>query len=292
MNIIGEHIDYLGGSVLPFACNLELVVETTPREDKEVRLSSPDGSPDRYVQGVVQALEEVGIEVFGCEGTIRSTIPVGAGLSSSAAVTAGIALASSNGAELSPSLLQRAEIIASGVRGGLMDQTAVLEGRAGHALLLDCATGAVEHVPVPETIGFVVVDTGTRRVLTDGRYAVRRGEAEAGHPKRTLHTDSEQRRVYDAVDALRAGDVALLGALVSDSHASLRDHFEVSSPELDAAVEKAVGHPACTGARLVGAGFAGCVLAIVEAGAEANVAGLFDKGYVVTAVDGAGPIEA
>jgi galactokinase len=292
VNIIGEHIDYLGGTVLPFSCDLELVVEATPRPDPVVKFSSPDESPAAYVRGVVQALEEKGIETFGCEGTITSSIPVGAGLSSSAAVTAGIAMAVSNGAKLTPSLLQRAEILASGVRGGLMDQTSVLEGKAGHALLLDCATETFEYVTIPESIAFVVIDTGTRRELADGRYAKRKTEAESGHPKRRMHTDSEQRRVFDAVDALRAGDVASLGALVSASHTSLSDHFEVSSEALDAAARRAESHPRCHGARLVGAGFAGCVLAVVEKGAEREVAEMFERAYPVRAVDGAGPIEA
>ncbi len=289
VNIIGEHIDYLGGTVLPFACDLELVVEATPRPDSLVKFSSPDASPDPYVRGVVQALEESGIESFGCEGTISSSIPVGAGLSSSAAVTAGIALAVSNGAKLTPSVLQRAEIIASGVRGGLMDQTSVLEGRAGHALLLDCATETFDYIAIPESVAFVVIDTGTRRELADGRYAQRKDEAESGHPKRRLHTDSEQRRVFDAVDALRAGDVASLGALVSASHASLSDNFEVSSEALDAAVRRAESHPRCHGARLVGAGFAGCVLAVVEKDGDVEVAEMFERAYSVRAVDGAGP---
>jgi galactokinase len=165
-------------------------------------------------------------------------------------------------------------------------------------MLLDCATGAVEHVTIPPNVGFVVIDTGTRRRLADGRYAQRRTEVESGHPRRVRHAESEQRRVYDAVGALRTGDVASLGSLVSDSHASLRDDFEVSAPELDAAVDAAREHPSCHGARLVGAGFAGCVLAVVDAGAEEALESFLGErlpsatAFGVRAVDGAGVYRA
>ncbi len=291
VNIIGEHIDYLGGTVLPFACDLELVVVAGPGRGDEVSFTSLDdsGDPTAYVDGVVEALREAGRHVRPTRGAIRSRIPVGAGLSSSAALEAAIALAVTVGEPVEPKLLQRAEFLAVGVPCGVMDQTAVLKGRAGHAMQIDCATGAVDHVPIGEGIGFVVIDTGTRRALADGRYAQRRAEVEAGDSRRLRHVEAEQPRVYAAVDAVRAGDVATLGALVSASHASLRDDFEVSSPELDAAVARAEAHPACTGARLVGAGFAGCVLAIVEKGAEADLCARSETAYAVRAVDGAGP---
>jgi galactokinase len=288
VNIIGEHIDYLGGTVLPFACDLELRVAVEDAD--EIELHSSGGDLDAHVRGVIEAVRTVGLDVHGCRGTVTSDIPVGAGLSSSAALAAGIVLALTRGARVTPEVLRRVEQIATGVYGGLMDQTTVLEGRAEHAILLDCATGTLDHVPIPGDIGFVVIDTGTRRQLADGRYAQRRTEVESGAAKRVRHATSEQRRVYEAVDALRAGDVATLGGLVSDSHASLRDDFEVSSPELDAAVEKAMSHPGCYGARLVGAGFAGCVLAVVEAAQDRAVAGMFERAYVVSAVDGASEV--
>jgi galactokinase len=272
VNIIGEHIDYLGGTVLPFACDLELRIIGTDAD--EVALRSRDGDVAPYVSGVRQALREAGYGVGGFAGEITSTIPIGAGLSSSAALEVALALALTRGAEVPPDVLRRSEELASGVRGGVMDQTAVLRARADHALLLDCASGAIEYVPIPPSVGFVVVDTGTRRQLADGRYAQRRTEVEARDPKRVRHASSEQGRVYDAAEALRSGDVTALGALVSASHASLRDDFEVSSPALDEAVAAAEEHPSCRGARLVGAGFAGCVLAVVEAGAEDDVSRL------------------
>lgn len=286
VNIIGEHIDYIGGTVLPFACNLELVVTASP----SVHASSfgPDAQP--FVDGVEAALRAAGTLVLSREGTIASTIPVGAGLSSSTALATALAFALSDGAQPTPEVVLEAERIATGVSGGSMDQTAIIEGRSGHALLLDCATGAIDHVPIDDAIGFVVIDTGTRRRLADGRYAIRRAELEAGETRRVRHAETEQARVFAAVDAVRAGDVASLGAILIESHVSLRDDFEVSSEALDAAVENAIGHPGCRGARLVGAGFAGCVLAVVEAGAEHEVAALFEDAYVVTAVDGAGSV--
>ena len=290
VNIIGEHIDYLGGTVLPFACDLEVRITGTPADD--VALRSADGDVGPYVRGVSQALLEAGYEVGGFHGDVTSTIPVGAGLSSSAALEVVIALALTGGAGVPPDVLRRSEELASGVRGGVMDQTTVLKARAGHALLLDCASGAIEHVPIPRSTGFVVIDTGTRRKLTDGRYAQRRSEVEAGEPKRVRHAESEQRRVYEAAEALRGGDVVSLGALVSDSHASLRDDFEVSSAELDAAVEAARRHPACHGARLVGAGFAGCVLAIVESGAEDDVVAFVERELPASTAFKVNPVDA
>ncbi len=290
VNIIGEHIDYLGGTVLPFVCDLEVVVTAEPSE--QIEFVSPEGDASRHVSGLLEAFSVAGIAVTPCRGEITSTIPIGAGLSSSTALVAALAMALSGGIKPAPSVLLHAEQIATGVPGGLMDQTAILECRAGHALLLDCATGAIEHVPLPDSIGFVVIDTGTRRRLSDGRYAERRTEVEAGHPKRMRHATSEQRRVYDAVDALRSGDAPSLGKLVSASHASLAADFEVSSPALDAAVHQADAHPSCHGARLVGAGFAGCVLAIVDPGAEAEVAGLFEHAFAVSSADGASEITA
>lgn len=290
VNIIGEHIDYVGGTVLPFACDLELRITARPT-DGAIVFESTDGLDCReHVRGVVRALEEAGADVHRRSGEITSTIPHGAGLSSSTALEVAIALALTDGAKPSPEVLQRAEQLATGVPCGVMDQTAILESRAGHALLLDCSTGAFEHVPVPDHIGFVVIDTGTRRRLTDGRYAQRRAELEAGHPARRAHALTEQVRVSAAAHALRAGDIASLGALVSDSHTSLRDDYEVSSEALDAVVDAATQHPWCHGARLVGAGFAGCVLAVVDAAAARDLAERFAAAWVVGPVDGASEV--
>jgi galactokinase len=255
--------------------------------------AAPEGWA-RHVWGVVRTLQAEGVVVHGVRGTIRSRIPVGAGLSSSAALEVAVAMAVTHGARPAPEVLARAEQLATGVPCGVMDQATVLNGRAGHALLLDCSTGAIDYVPIPAAIGFVVVDTGTRRELADGRYATRRAEVEAAFAlaglsslddadpgdvsdPRLRHAVTEQLRVRAAADALRAGDVGSLGAIVEASQSSLRDNFDVSSRALDLACEVARTTPACHGARLVGAGFAGCAIAVVEGGTETDVAGAISE---------------
>jgi galactokinase len=271
---------------LPFACDLEIRCQAEPNpgevvlisteQDDEVRLPvlgdvpAPDGW-GRHVWGVIRALREAGAEIEGLRGIVDSTIPAGAGLSSSTALEVVVALALTGGARPAPEVLQRAEQEATGVPCGVMDQATLLGARAGHAILLDCGTGERTDIPIPAAFGFVVIDTGTRRDLSDGRYAQRRAEVEGGDLRRRRHADSEQQRVFDAVDALHNEDSRMLGAILRASHESLRDDFEVSSPALDSAAERISAHDACTGARLVGAGFAGCVLAAVDGGREDEI---------------------
>ena len=323
VNLIGEHVDYLGGTVLPFACDREIRLVTLPR-DGEVVVSSEDAPGEvripldgsaaapqgwgRYVAGVVAALRADGRPVRGFRGVLSSSIPVGAGLSSSAALIAVLAMALLDGERPPPQLLQSAEHCAVGVPCGVMDHVAVLHGRAGHALEVDCAAVTWRAIPLP-SVGVVVIDTGTRRSLDDGRYAERRRETEdalrisqaggeAGDVgrRRLRHVASEEERVGGFIAAMQNGDVAALGALVNESHASLREDFEVSSPALEAGVTAARSRPECLGARLVGAGFAGCVLALVRAGSEdAFVAAVTEalsdaRVFAVTATDGAGPM--
>lgn len=295
--------------MLPFACDLEVRISCAPNP-AGIELTSDVDGWQHHVDGVARALREAGHEVAGVRGRISSTIPVGAGLSSSTALEVAIALALTGGAPVAPEVLQRAEQLATGVPCGLMDQTAILRARAGHALLLDCTDASVEHVPIPSAFGFVVVDTGTRRSLSDGRYAQRRAEVEAelegrslrelawapDLPPRLRHAVGELDRVRRAVEALRLEDLAALGEILEDSHASLRDDYEVSSEPLDVAVEILGAHEACAGARLVGAGFAGCVLGLVEAGAESRVAAWTDerlagsRAFPVHAADAAGQV--
>ena len=306
VNIIGEHIDYLGGTVLPFACDLEIRCEVTPRPDEIVLTSTaepddvrlpvdcsavprPDGWA-RHVWGVARALGDV----RGVSGHITSTILPGAGLSSSTALEVAVALALTDGRRPAPEVLQRAEQDATGVPCGVMDQAALLRSRAGHALLLDCSSGESSDIAIPPAIGFVVVDSATRRELSDGRYAQRRAEVERGDARRRRHAESEQERVFEAVEALVDGDVERLGRILLASHASLRDDYEVSSPALDDAVAMARALPGCTGARLVGAGFAGCVIAVVDAEREDAVVRMVRqhglRAWAVHAVDAAGPV--
>ena len=232
---------------------------------------------------------ELGLDV-GFEGTIESTVPSGAGLSSSAAVEVAIAGALCTAASVHPEALElaeacrRAEEKASGVPCGIMDQAASVLGRAGHALLLDCGALVYEHVPLPDELVLVVLDSGVRRSLGDGRYADRRHEVEAGEPKRMRHVESENGRVHDSVAALRAGDLERLGRILLEGHRSLRDDFEVSIPELDGLVERAVAAGAF-GARLTGAGFGGCVLALASP-ATADAVAAVAPGWTVTSADG------
>jgi galactokinase len=221
------------------------------------------------------------------DATIASTIPPGAGLSSSTALTTALLFAL-GGTKPAPELVLEAEIAGTGVPGGLMDQTAICDGRAGHALLLDCASRVFDYVEIPAQTAFVVIDTGTRRSLADGRYARRRAEVEAGEPRRVRHAESEQARVYAAASAI--GDPDELGRIISASHRSLRDDFEVSSKALDETVERAEAQAGCTGARLVGAGFAGCVLAVAHSDEARAVAAAFERAWVVRAVDGASEV--
>jgi len=167
---------------------------------------------------------------------------------------------------------------------GIMDQAASVLGRAGHALLLDCGALVYEHVPLPDELVLVVLDSGVRRSLGDGRYADRRREVEAGEPKRIRHVESENGRVHESVDALRDGDLDRLGRILLEGHRSLRDDFEVSTPELDALVEGAVAAGAF-GARLTGAGFGGCVLALASPATAESVAAVA-PGWTVTSADG------
>jgi galactokinase len=149
-----------------------------------------------------------------------------------------------------------------------MDQFAAALGRRGHALLLDCATLAHRLIPFPAELVIAVIDSGVHRKLSDTPYNQRRREAEAGMPKRRRHVDSEISRVHEFAVALAAGDRDRLGALLRASHRSLRDDFEVSTPAVDALVERASEAPGCLGARIMGAGFGGSILALLETGAE------------------------
>jgi galactokinase len=321
VNLIGEHTDYTGGLVLPMAIDLGTTVESTAVEstavgstavggaaspDGDVRLSS-EAEPDdavvpltvtdpssveppwaRYVAGVVFVLRPA----TGFAGSVRTTLPIGAGLSSSAALEVALALAlgfDGTPVELARAC-QEAEQVASGVPCGVMDQLAAAAGVAGHALLIDCSTLTVEPVPLPAGVEVVVVDSGVRRALAGSAYAQRRAECEAaahalGIPlceatpadvarlpdavlrRRARHVVSENERVRALVGAFAAVDHTLMGVILNESHASLRDDFDVSTPELDALVARLTRTPGVIGARLTGAGFGGCAVALVHADA-------------------------
>lgn len=259
MNLIGEHVDYLGGVVLPAAVDKHTEVTGHPAESWSIESDVKGGLA--YVRAVG---EELGAGPQAV--SVTSEVPPAAGISSSAALLVAVAVGlrpHMDGKEAALAC-QRAEQRATGVQVGVMDQFASALGRRGHALLLDCSTLEFRAVPFPDELAIAVIDSGEHRSLADTPYNERRREAEAFEPKRRRHVDSEIGRVHSFVDALTRRDFNELGRLLKQSHESLRDDFEVSTPNVDALVEKAWGIAGCYGARIMGAGFGGSVLALVE----------------------------
>lgn len=283
VNLIGEHVDYLGGVVLPAAV------------DRHTRVSghqAPGWSIESNIGGGLSYVRAIGIELGSLPQAVavESDVPPGSGLSSSAALLVAIA------AGLHPELdgkeaalaCQRAEQRATGVQVGVMDQFASALGRRGYALLLDCSTLEYETVPFPDELAIAVIDSGEHRSLADTPYNQRRREAESGQPKRRRHVESEIARVHAFVDALNERHFERMGVLLKESHQSLRDDFEVSTPNVDALVERAWGIEGCLGARIMGAGFGGSILALIERGREAAFADAMKREVIFCATaDGA-----
>jgi len=324
VNLIGEHTDYNGGFVLPIAIDRYTTVAAGGRDDGVVAAHSLDVPDDagwtKYVDGVVQALRAEGVHVGGADVLVSSAVPTGAGLSSSAALEVAVAAALSAlaGAELDAGRLAqvayRAETEFVGVPVGIMDQTVVACAEEGHALFLDSRSLDVEQVPFdPSASGLnvVVVDSGVRRRLDDGRYAERRKECEAAAAalgvgqlrdatldqveaapmddtlrRRARHVVTEDDRVLRVVDFLRDGKVNYIGPILLASHASLRDDFDVSCDELDIIVKTAMDKGA-RGARMTGAGFGGSALVLVPDSHLFPVLDAFgDAAFEVRAVGG------
>ena len=316
VNLIGDHTDYTGGLVLPMAIDRYTEIRGT-RGGERIHLTSLDEAepvdlplrvdrPEhvaphwgRYVAGVVAEMAPAS----GFRGNITTDIPIGAGLSSSAALEVGVALAlghEGSAVELA-SLCQRAENRASGVPSGIMDQLTIAAGVEGHAVMIDCGDLTVTPVPLPHDVEVVVLFVA-HRTLVGSPYADRVAEcAEAERligplrhateddarsiddpvvRARALHVTSENRRVVEFADALRAGALDEAGRLMVEGHASLRDRYDTSTPVMDEAVERLCARPGVYGARMTGGGFGGCVVALTEPGALAI-------GWVVQAVDGA-----
>jgi galactokinase len=302
INLIGEHTDYNGGFVLPCAIDRRIAVAVGSGEgglysadfDELRRVGEKDGSWADYPRGVAWAMGEAGHETGGFRAAFAGDVPLGSGLSSSAAIEAATALALDAlfgfGIERTDLALvcQRVENDYLGVGTGIMDQYASLLCRAGAALLIDCRSLEARSVPLDlgaAGLALLVCDTRVERGLADTGYNDRRATCEraasalgiedlrdATHEdldrlsgeelKRARHVVSENARVLGAVDALENGDFDAFGRLMYASHASLRDDYEVSTPELDAFVETARERGA-SGARLTGAGFGGCAIALV-----------------------------
>jgi galactokinase len=313
VNVIGEHTDYNDGFVLPAAIDREVWIALLPTDDDTVEAVSDAfdepaafqlGDWDNkaqgwaaYLQGVAWALMQTGSAVAGWRGAVVSDIPVGAGLSSSAALELATAraFAAIAGADWDPvaaaKVCQRAENGWVGVNSGIMDQLSSAAGVAGAALLLDCRSMDYEAVPLPEGAALVVLDTSTRRELGSSGYNDRRQQCDeaaqllgvaalrdASQPlldqhaqelgdlllRRARHVVTENERTLAAADAMRSGDGDRLGHLMAASHRSLRDDFEVSGHELNAIVDVASVTNGCYGARMTGGGFAGCAVALVD----------------------------
>jgi galactokinase len=363
VDLIGAHVDYNDGLVLPAAITRYSWVAARPRSDSVVQVFSLDWNqricfdvtnldakvdadgrslPEwaLYAAGVAWALGQRGISLLGCELAVTGDIPVGAGMSSSASVEVAYALVwlQMASAEL-PSMqiaqaCQQAENAYVGVNSGLMDQFSSVFGREDHALLLDCRSLDWEALPLDSSVALVAADTGTRRTLTTAHYNTRRAECEQAvrslqtvmrgitalrdvsieefstHAERipeparqrAQHVIEEINRVRQAAGALRQGDTATLGRLMDASHISSRDLYDASGPELDVMWEASQGHPARLGGRFLGAGWAGCLIFLVNAaGAQdfatttaqkyEKVTGNNAKVYLIRAAQGAQIIE-
>lgn len=309
LNLIGEHTDYNDGFVLPAAIDKATFVAASPRTDRTLIAESLDfeGSISvnldersaqvrtdwgKYVQGVALVLEASGYKLSGADLLIASDIPLGAGLSSSAALEvcvafalAGIAghtIAGMNLAQIG----QAAEHKYGGVMSGIMDQFASVHGQAGRVLFLDCRSLEWSVIPLANA-AFVICNTKTKHDLADGEYNKRRSECEQAAAilgkrslrdvtvadienipsntptvlkKRARHVVTENARVLAAVAALKSGELKEVGDLINESHESLRDDFEVSCPELNTMVAVARRQPGVLGARMMGGGFGGCTI--------------------------------
>jgi len=313
VNLIGEHTDYNLGFVLPVALDLDCRVQAEPRADGKLHLASEQEKEERewpvdalasltpgrhwsdYVVGVAQQLQKSGFEIEPQTLRISSTVPVGAGLSSSAALEVSSALALLNGRPIDKlhlaRLCQRAENQFVGMNCGIMDQLIAARGEPGSALLIDCRSLEARAVPLPADGVVMIVHSHVKRGLVDSEYNTRRAQCEAAvrhygvkalrdldiaglergadglDPvvlRRARHIVTENQRTLDAAAALAKGDYLRLGALMAESHASMRDDFEITVEPIDRLVEiikSAVGIEG--GVRMTGGGFGGCVVALL-----------------------------
>lgn len=357
VNVIGEHVDYNGGLCMPLALPHRTYVALTPRTDDVVRLISaqepqaqlwqttltevgPLGGAHEvsgwgaYVAGVAWALREAGHPVRGFDAAVDSCVPYGAGLSSSAALEASVAVAladvfdlglandDAGRAELAAACIRAENEIAGAPTGG-MDQSAALRCEAEHVQLLDCRSGDIQQIPFDTShaeppLALLVIDTRAPHELVDGQYGQRRASCEqaaallgvetlreiapenlaatldqlgreVGQPidvalaataaatadilrKRVRHVVTEIARVQEVAELLRSGHIAEVGTVLTAAHVSLRDDYEVSCPELDVAVDAALAAGAL-GARMVGGGFGGSVVALIDAARADEIAG-------------------
>jgi len=330
VNLIGEHTDYNDGFVLPCAIGPATMVAVSKRHDNNVEVVAADfgdvgdqfgleppleGNIEQpwadYVRGMMLALQNAGYALSGAKIAIAGNLLKGAGLSSSAslAVALGKAMSALTGIDIDNTRLaqiaQRAECDFVGTKCGIMDPLISAQGKAGHALLIDCRSLGLTDVPVPDDVAIMIVHSGVTRGLVDGHYNARRRQCEAaaaamGVPAlrdadldmlaaasldavtkmRARHVITENQRTLDSADALAKSDLATLGMLMAQSHRSMRDDFEITVPPVDALVvmlQKAIGTQG--GARMTGGGFGGACVAVMPSAMVADVQAAITAGY-------------
>lgn len=337
MNLIGEHTDYNAGFVMPAAINLSAYTSVTPRQDRKLTIRSQNFEDEividlddatlkaskagshwsDYPLGVAVTLERAGYRLRGAHLEIKSEVPMGSGLSSSAAVEVSTACALAANSDLVIDrkelalLCQKAENEFVGARVGIMDQFVALFGEERKALMLDCRSLDYKLLPIPETVRLVVCNTMVKHALASGAYNERRAQCEAGvkhlarflpHVKalrdvtlgdleqhgrdlpeeiyrRCRHVITENARVLAAAEALEQHDLHRFGLLMDESHFSLRYDYEVSSRQLNLMVALAINVEGVYGARMTGGGFGGCTVNLVDAEHVENFQRTVAEGY-------------
>ena len=322
VNLIGEHTDYNDGFVLPCAIGPATMVAVSKRHDNNVEVIAADfgDAGDQfglelplqrnieqpwadYVRGMISALQNAGYALSGAHIAIAGNLPKGAGLSSSASLEVAVGKAMSALADIDidntrlAQIAQRAECDFVGTQCGIMDQLISAQGKAGHALLIDCRSLGLNDAPVPADVAIMIVHSGVTRGLVYGHYNARRRQCEAAATRmgvaalrdatldmlaaasldavtkmRARHVITENQRTLDAADALAKSDLATLGMLMAQSHTSMRDDFEITVPPVDALVamlQKAIGTQG--GARMTGGGFGGACVAVMPSAMVADV---------------------
>src|SRR5580692_5174003 len=356
VNLIGEHTDYNEGFAMPAAIGFYCWVAVGTREDRKLNIYSEEFSaaadadldsashqPSKtwsdYPVGVALQLDQGGFRLRGANLLIESEVPIGAGLSSSAAIEVATALALAGQSGLSPDrvqlaqLCQKAENEFVGARVGIMDQFVSLHGLENHALMLDCRSLTFESLLIPDSVKLVMSNTMVKHELASSEYNRRRADCEEAvrrlaavlpgiralrdvsleqlekHRgllseviyKRALHIVTENARVLDSAQALRAGDIERFGKRMAESHRSLRDLYEVSCRELDLMVDLAYQQKGVFGARMTGGGFGGATINLVDArhagefmeklgNAYQRETGLVPQIYICRPAEGAGPV--